>query len=376
MLQTLAVLAAFLVSAPQLVSAQQTAFPPGVLATGTMGVTNPPEPTLGTPINQKSMARLLSVNSIDDFCLFAPPTLQDIADSETIEVAWCTKPRNNARLIPDGTITGVSFLKTDFYVQLIGYGDLTKINIPANDFGGELDPHGAFGTGNPIGGNVTTNITGADEHIAEWMLYIGNGQFCFRVCTNANATYNAAQMCWHELDEVGCGFVMPGNYNVNGTFETCDADVAYPPGWYPTATVNGTPVFSTFAQRFTFTPSSGPPITIGDLTTPAGAFTTPSSSNCVTTSSIANGVNLAALGAAGTSPAPTSSGTGTASTTSSGQSTGSPSSTSSGASNTGSPSGGSTKNSAARSANVNAQSYPVVALWALLSGIGAVVLFH
>jgi len=381
MLQTLAVLATVLVSAPQLAYAQTTTFPPGVLATGTMGVTNPPEPTLGTAINQTSMARLLSVNSVDDFCLFAPPTLQTISDSETIEVAWCTKPRNNARLIPDGTITGVSFLKTDFYVQLIGYGDLTQLNIPAGDFGGELDPHGAFGTGNPIGGNVTTNITGADEHIAEWMLYIGNDQFCFRVCTNANSTYSAAEMCWHELDEVGCGFVMPGNYNVNGTFETCDADVAYPPGWYPTATVNGTPVFSTFAQRFTYTPTTGSPITIGDLTTPAGAFSTPSSSNCVTTSSIANGVNLAALGvsgAAGAAAATSSTTSGAGKVTATGTSTRGTStggSTSSEPSNT-STAGSSTQSSAARSMSVNSQAYPMVALWALLSGIGAVVVFH
>jgi len=379
MLKALAVIATFLLSAPQAVFAAQTSFPPGVLATGTMGVTNPPEPTSGTAINQTSMARLLSVNSVDDFCLFAPPTPQSISDSETIEVAWCTKPRNDARLIPDGTITGVSFLKTDFYVQLIGYGDLTKINIPAGDFGGELDPHGAYGTGNPIGGNVTSNITGADENFAEWMLYIGNGQFCFRVCTNANSTYSAAEMCWHELDEVGCGFVMPGNYNVNGTFETCDADVAYPPGWYPTATVNGTPEFSTFAQRFTYTPPTGAPITIGDLTTPVGAFSTPSSSNCVTTSSISNGVNLAALGVSGAPAAPTS-GAGTTGSTAKASgpttgSTGSTTATSTGASNTASPSA-SNKSSAARSVNVNDQVYPLVALWAFISGISAVVLFH
>jgi len=355
-----AALATLVVSAPQVYA--QT-FPAGVLATGTMGPTNPPAPTLGTSINQTSMARLLSVNSIDDFCLFAPPTLQDIADSETIEVAWCTKPRNNARLIPDGTLTGVSFLKTDFYVQIMGYGDLTKINIPAGDFGGELDPHGAYGTGNPIGGNVTSNITGADEHFAEWMLYIGNGQFCMRVCTNANSTYSAANMCWHELDEVGCAFVMPGNYNVNGTFQSCDADVAYPPGWYPTATVNGTPVFSTFAQRYTGTVSGGGAYTIGDLTTPAGAFTTPSSSNCVTTSTIANDVALASLGitAAATTPTTglqtTRTGSGAAASTAG---SGSSANTSSGA----------------MGANVNAQAYPMIALWALLSGIGAVVLFN
>ncbi|KAF8968454.1 immunoreactive manno protein MP88 [Flammula alnicola] len=215
-LSALATLLVSLCLTPNMVAAQTTFFP-GVLATGTMGPTNPPQPTLGTAINQTSMARLLSLNSIDDFCLFAPPTLQNISDSETIEVAWCTQQRNNARLIPDGTISGVSFLKTDMYIQLLGFGDLTKLNIPAGDFGGELDPHGAFGSGNPIGGNVTSNITGADENFAEWMLYIDDNQFCIRVCTNANSTYSAANMCWHELDEMGCEFVMPGNYNVNGT---------------------------------------------------------------------------------------------------------------------------------------------------------------
>ncbi|KAF8196951.1 hypothetical protein BJ912DRAFT_1020896 [Pholiota molesta] len=210
-----------------------------------MGPTNPPQPTLGTPINQGSMARLLSLNSVD-VC------------------AWCTQPRNNARLIPDGTITGASFLKTDFYVQLIGYGDLTKINIPAGDFGGELDPHGALGDGNPVGGNVTSNVTGADESFTEWM---GNDQFCFRVCTNANSTYSAANMCWHELDEMGCSFVMPGNYD-----------------------------FSTFAQRFTGTLPNGGVYTIGDLSTPSAPFSIPTSSNCVTTATISNGINLAAVG--------------------------------------------------------------------------------
>jgi hypothetical protein len=319
------------------------------------------------------MSRLLSVNSVDDFCLFAPPTPQDISDSETIEVAWCTKPRNDARLIPDGTITGVSFLKTDFYVQLIGYGDLTRINIPAGDFGGELDPHGQFGAGNPIGGNVTSNITGTDENFAEWMLYIGNGQFCLRVCTNANATYSAANMCWHELDLMGCGFVMPGNYNVNGTFESCEADVAYPPGWYPTATVNGTPVFSTFAQRFTGTLPGGSVYTVGDLSTPAAAFSTPSSSNCVTQATISNGVALASLGLTGAQPGPTSgSGVGAAGPAVTGGTSGSLG---------GSGSSGSSSGTAANSNSAayhNAQAGSSFAQFISLGAIGAaaVYLFH
>lgn len=73
-------------------------------------------------------------------------------------------------------------------------------------------------------------------------------QFCIRVCTTQNDTYPAASMCEHKLDEMGCEFVMPGkhsllslirpskdsphyagNYGFNGTFETCDADVACKP---------------------------------------------------------------------------------------------------------------------------------------------------
>lgn len=45
--------------------AANTSFPAGVLATITMGITNPLKPTTGTPINQTSYSRLLSVNSID-----------------------------------------------------------------------------------------------------------------------------------------------------------------------------------------------------------------------------------------------------------------------------------------------------------------------
>jgi hypothetical protein len=96
----------------------------------------------------------------------------------------------------------------DFYVQILAYGDFTKLNIPAGDQGGELDPHGAFGAGNPIGGNVTTNVPGSDLNVAEWMQFISDTQVCIRACTNANSTYDAPSMCEHKLDEMGCQFVM------------------------------------------------------------------------------------------------------------------------------------------------------------------------
>lgn len=47
-----------------------------VTATNPNGVTNPPEPyfePVGTQINQTSFSRLLTLNGVDDFCLFGPP---------------------------------------------------------------------------------------------------------------------------------------------------------------------------------------------------------------------------------------------------------------------------------------------------------------
>lgn len=62
-------------------------------------------------------------------------------------MSWCIKPGYGTRLIPDGTITGAHFVQTPDYVQVTGVGNLTLINIPAGDEGGELDPHGADGNG-------------------------------------------------------------------------------------------------------------------------------------------------------------------------------------------------------------------------------------
>ncbi|KAF7325580.1 hypothetical protein MKEN_00407600 [Mycena kentingensis (nom. inval.)] len=251
-------------------------YAPGVLATGPQGATNPAFPIMPTTIDQNSMARLLSINSIDDWCIFAPPWPATIPDTEDIEVAWCIQPRNNARVIPDGTVHGVTFLRTPYYVQVMGFGDFTRINILPNDAGGELDPYGALELGNPKGGNVsTTQINGRDVPLQEWMMFINWEFFCLRVCTNSNATYSTARMCWHELDIMGCEFVMPGQYNFQGgIFESCDADSAYPPGVYPIPNPDGSTSYSTFAQYFTgvYTGADGQPTgyTVGDTVTPAG----------------------------------------------------------------------------------------------------------
>jgi hypothetical protein len=138
-----------------------------VTATGPNGPTNPNTPSfaqVGSTVDQNSNSRLLSVNAIDDFCLYGPEQAgPEIGEVEHSVVAWCTKPRNNARLIPDGTIRSAQFVRTPTYVQVSGWWDGTKLNIKNGDNGGELDPHGATGEGNPVGGNVTTNVaTGND----------------------------------------------------------------------------------------------------------------------------------------------------------------------------------------------------------------------
>lgn len=269
-----------------------------VIATFPNGVTNPPAPSraaAGTPANQTSMARLLTLNGIDDFCLFGPPEplaeagqANLIGNVEPIVVAYCLQQRNNARLIPDGTIYSAHFIKTPLYVQIQGYFDGTKINIPYGDDGGELDPHGAENLGNPVGGNVTSNVSGQDVFYEEWMSFMSYNQFCLRICTAETSSVSAALQCEHELDIMGCQFVMPGDYT-NNSFTSCEGDAAAPPGLYPLPG-GGT---STFRQLYTgtYVDGAGAPqtYTVGNSITPAAPFSTPATSNCQTFTSIGNG---------------------------------------------------------------------------------------
>lgn len=69
-----------------------------------------------------------------------------IGDIEREAIAWCTKSGRGSRTIPDGTFSGVHFVKTSNYVQVTGVGNFTKVNVRAGDSGGELDNRGADGT--------------------------------------------------------------------------------------------------------------------------------------------------------------------------------------------------------------------------------------
>jgi len=185
------------------------------------------------------------------------------------------------RIIPDGTIFGAHFIQTPDYIQITGTGNLTRLNVPAGDAGGELDPHGADGNGNPVGGLVFSSAFGQLEQILEWTNFMSATEYCFRACKPGP---RAAELCQHIYDEMGCAWNMPGRYE-NG-FDTCQADTGEPMGVY-----GG----STFHQGEPATPAPHP---------------APSSSACVTTSTIGNGLAAVTSLASSASASGPASGTG------------------------------------------------------------------
>jgi len=98
-----------------------------------------------------------------------PLTLPTHLPTQEFVVSWCTmvccarksfstsltfiicQSGYGTRVIPPGSIKGAHFVQTPDYVQITGIGDLTSMNIPAGDAGGELDPHGATGNGSSLG---------------------------------------------------------------------------------------------------------------------------------------------------------------------------------------------------------------------------------
>ncbi|KAF8962570.1 hypothetical protein BDZ97DRAFT_1662743 [Flammula alnicola] len=235
----------------------------------------------GTGLNQTSECQNAYINSLTDFCIFAPPNPgpdSTIGNTERIEVAWCTKNGTGTRLIPDGAITGAHFVQTPDFVQVTGIGNLTLINVPVGpDGGGELDPHGADGNGNPIGGLVFSTAFGPLQQLHEWTNFLSDSEFCFRACKPGPM---APTFCQHIYDVMGCAWNMPGNYGSG--FDQCAADSGEPMGVYGT---------STFFQGQPATPAAHP---------------VPASSSCTTSSTIANGFLIS--GTAIAPPGATSSG--------------------------------------------------------------------
>ncbi|KIK96645.1 hypothetical protein PAXRUDRAFT_138021 [Paxillus rubicundulus Ve08.2h10] len=219
--------------------------------------------------NQTSGCQNAYLNTVQDFCLWAlaqPGPNPVTGNKEQIEVPWCMKSGYGTRGIPDGTITGAHLVVTPDYVQVTGIGDLTTINIPADNAGGEPDWHGANSESNTAGGLVFSSAFGQLEQIREWKSLVSYNQFCFRAC---KPSANASIMCQNVDDIMGCEWNMPGNYGA-GVFENCLGDSAEPPGVYAT---------STSYQGASVTPLP---------------HRTPSSSSCTPYSTIGNGQGVLA----------------------------------------------------------------------------------
>ncbi|KII85315.1 hypothetical protein PLICRDRAFT_179041 [Plicaturopsis crispa FD-325 SS-3] len=229
-----------------------------------------------TTEGENSMCQTGFLNSLDDFCLWAPSKPNSlIADTEGEEVAWCTKPGRGTRVIPPGALQGVQFMRTPDYIQVVGFIDNTKINLQADDSGGELDPHGADLRGNPMGGLLYSNGFPSNngnnqtfQQVIEWHNFMGGNAFCFKACDPAGK--NAADFCQHIYDRIGCAYNAP-NAAQKGVYESCQGDNQDFPGIY---TENG--------QVMTYTQ---PPESLGAIATMPYQPRVPASSNCVTFSS-------------------------------------------------------------------------------------------
>jgi hypothetical protein len=188
---------------------------------------------------------------------------------------------------------------------------------------------GADGNGNPIGGLVFSNaFDGKYQQIHEWMMFgefakvrrevaisltplvshlppVSDTEYCFRACKGRDRT--AQNLCQHIYDTMGCEWVMPGNYGTG--FDSCDGDVALPPG------IVGT---STFTQGDAVTPSASPAPATSKCTSTKSlkAAITVSHTAILTTASSAaaasgtSNVVAAAAGAKSSSTAATANGAG------------------------------------------------------------------
>ncbi|KAI0742028.1 hypothetical protein C8Q80DRAFT_1221823 [Daedaleopsis nitida] len=262
-----------------------------------------------------SLCQTAFINHLDDWCVWAPPLPNSAIDeTEGEEVAWCTKKGRGTRIIPAGAITGVQFMKTPGYLQIVGFIDQTKINIAGDDDGGEMDPHGADLRGNPLGGLVYSNGFASNngnndtfQQVIEWHNFMGSNSFCFKACDPADP--QAPHLCEHIYDRIGVDYNCP-NAAQDGVFEYCEGDNQDPPGIY---TENG--------QVMTY---KQPAESLGVISSIPYDPKIPKSSNCVQMASSALFTDLGAAAATTTgattgtaeptSTAGTGSGTGSSAT--------------------------------------------------------------
>lgn len=200
-----------------------------------------------TTQNQESQCQTAIINSIQDFCLWGPPTPNsEVGDTEAASVAWCTLPTHGTRVMPAGTITAVQFLIAPAYIQVTGLINQGNIDEDPADQGGELDPHGADGRGNPLGALVFSDFWNGNNsyvQVVEWNSFMGSDMFCFKACNPSLSPAEQLSYCNNIFDEIGCQYNAPAAY-APGVFETCLSDNQIPVGIY----TNAAGVTTTYVQ--------------------------------------------------------------------------------------------------------------------------------
>jgi hypothetical protein len=94
---------------------------------------------------------------------------------------------------------------------------------------------------------------------------MGNNVFCIKACDPAGK--NAASLCQHTYDRMGCAYNAP-NAARNGTFESCEGEDQDPPG-----------VYTSSGKVVTYTQ---PPESLGPIRSVPYKARVPASSNCAT----------------------------------------------------------------------------------------------
>ncbi|KAL7006594.1 hypothetical protein EMMF5_003760 [Cystobasidiomycetes sp. EMM_F5] len=188
-----------------------------------------------TTLGPNSQCATLHINGPDDFCIWASPDPNELVGNVEGEmVAACTNAKYGSRVLPPGAISGLQYITTPHYIEIIGFIDQTALNLKSDDYGGEEDPHGADGRGNALGGLLYSSAFGQGiQQVPQWNYFVGSGIFCFKAC-NPN-TPDSWNLCNNVYDRSGCTYNMPANYNaINGTFQSCKGDDQLPVGVYVT----------------------------------------------------------------------------------------------------------------------------------------------
>ncbi|WWC91577.1 uncharacterized protein L201_006523 [Kwoniella dendrophila CBS 6074] len=203
-----------------------------------------------------STSQDLWLMSHDDFCLYGLSEEENkgksISESIDYVVSYCSKSGHDTRLIPDGTLKGVTYVKTSSWVQVSGSGDFTQIGLSPEDPGGQFDSS----THNPEGSKLITSIGG--DPARNWVTIISPETFCVRAC------FGDPAYCPTQYDSLGCYFLTSSGVGWDDVWQNCEADDGDPPGVF---------------DGQTYTPGNGP------VPTPY----IPAVSNCQPGSSISNG---------------------------------------------------------------------------------------